>query len=260
MTKQTFFLVITSLLLITFFSCKKDEVESPKVPTKSLVKTIREEQVDNESLFTLYELFYDSSFENKLIRSITYNSSTIGYGKNYDYSEVGKLNLFFDGSPYGMYGKYEINYMGYITKDIFSEWDWIDYKYDTNGYLTNIDSYGYPIMEFEVFDGNIMKQIHYAFLSGPVSKIYEFTYTTIDNVNNLNTENYDTQSLYPGITFYGKPSKKLVDYIDYWDPRESLPEKNRITFSYKFDSKNRVSEIIRINLGSRDRFSYTYYE
>lgn len=260
MTMQPYFLLITVLLLISFSSCKKDIVESPFAPTKSLVKTIREDRVNNESDFFLYELIYDSSFENRIIRSITYYSSTKGYGVNYDYSEAGKLNLFFDGSSYGLYGKYEINYMGFITKDIFEEWEWIDYKYDTNGYLINIGTYGYSIIEFEVLDGNIMKQIHYDYLGGPVSKIYGYTYTTIDNVNNINTEYYDTQSLQPGITFYGKPSKKLVDFIDYWDPRESLPEKYKITFSYEFDSKDRVSKIIRNDRGDKQRFTYTYYE
>ena len=59
---------------------------------------------------------------------------------------------------------------------------------------------------------------------------------------------------------FGKPSKKLVDYLEYWDPRESPIEVGKTTISYEFDAKNRPSKITRAGADWQEVYTYTYVD
>jgi len=260
MPKPNYLLLIIILLFVSFFSCKKEEKEEPAIATQSPVKSIRIDDGSYKPNIYEYKYNYDASFI-KIISIDKYYNESYLFKINLDYSIAGKLFLN-DSLNEHHYNEFEINEMGFVTREL-SNYLWFDYIYDTNGYLSKYSFLslpdGYLLMENEVLNGNILKQTEFSFQnSGKIHRIKEFTFTNTDNVNNLDPDCFYIINTIVPIPFWGKPGKKLVDFIEYWYPDIPL-EKKRITFSYKFDAKNRVSEVIRTE-DRKETYTYTYYE
>lgn len=262
MIKKINYLLVLSLLFTASYSCNKDS-DSSQVK-KYLIKTI---QIDRPAYeYIKYEITYDSSSKN--IKQVTecYLADNFRDSMNYDYSKPAKLTLKYNNEY--LWRKFDINGMGYVAKDDKSN-DffelWFDYSYDANGYLVKMkDNSDSIVMESFVVDGNKIKQINYEYQSGAeitnqVVRIAEYSFTDIDNVNDIDQfyfRNPDYR-VYAGL--FGETNKKLVDHIEYWDPRFGNTTKSNIKFSYTFDGKNRVSKVVRSG-SNNDTYTYTYFE
>jgi hypothetical protein len=262
MVKKINFLVLLCLLVSATFSCKKDN--DPAKDKKYLIKTI---QINQDTIeYFRYEFTYDNTTS-----KITAVTAYFGGGSsisimNYDYSLPGKLTLKLDGDY--LWREFELNDIGFVTKDDKSKvWFklWLDYSYDANGYLIKmINNSDSIVLESMVVNGNKTSQINYGITSGAeltneIVRIAEFSFTDIDNVNNIDQFYFlnPDYRVYAGL--FGKTNKKLVDHIEYWDPRYANPVKSKITFSYTFDDKNRVSKVVRLST-YKETYTYTYYE
>jgi len=190
---------------------------------------------------------FDDYWEGALDKTITY-----------DYSTSGKLTLKKGADVYGIY---DLNANGYITKDP----DGNTYVYDANGYMIKYyefwDNADHLKYEMVITNGNITKMTTYDDDGVTAKKIKEFTYTIGDNVNGIHQANATDSDWKPMGNFYGKPSSKLVDYFEYWDPRSTPITKSRSSFTYNFDSKNRPTKATKtLTDGSTEVWDYTYYE
>jgi hypothetical protein len=115
-------------------------------------------------------------------------------------------------------------------------------------------------MEAVITNGNIMKHTTYDDDGVTVKKIKEFTYTSGDNVNDIHQANMIDSNTKPIGNLFGKPSKKLVDFLKYWDPRANPIEVRQTTITYEFDAKNRPSKITRSSADWQEVYTYTYVE
>jgi hypothetical protein len=113
-------------------------------------------------------------------------------------------------------------------------------------------------MQAVITNGNVMKHTTFDDDGVTVKKIKEFTYTTGENVNNIHQANMVDSNTLPCGNLFGKPSKKLVDFLEYWDPRITDPKK-RTTITYEFDVKNRPSKITRTGVDFVEVYTYSYY-
>jgi YD repeat-containing protein len=158
---------------------------------------------------------------------------------------------------------YDINAQGMVTKEDWGGGEYAAYEYDADGYLVKIiEHWGgadHLKMQAVITNGNIMKHTTYDDDGVTVKKIKEFTYTTGENVNNIHQASMIDNNTKPCGNLFGKPSKKLVDFLEYWDPRTTDP-KGKTTITYEFDSKNRPSKITRSGAGWQEVYTYSYYE
>jgi hypothetical protein len=259
MKKFLGFLMMAAMMATAFIACNKDNDDNNNTPQASLIKTITFTADWNRGA-SGYEFFYDA---NKKVTNFTrtYDGGADGEFV-YDYSVSGKLTLTKDGDAYG---SYEINSQGYITKDFWSETEWSSYEYDANGYLIKgIEHYSdadHLKYEITITDGNVSRITTYDDDGVTVKKIKEFTYTIGDNVDNLQQANVIDSDWKPIGDFYGKASKKLVDYFEYWDPRESPIVKSKSSLVYEFDTSDRPSKITKtLTDMTTEVWEYTYYE
>ncbi len=191
---------------------------------------------------------FDDYWEGALDKTITY-----------DYSVAGKLTLMKGTDVYGVY---DINAAGYITKDP----DGNTFEYDANGFLVKYYEFwsdaSHLKYETTITNGNITKLTTYDDDGVTAKKIKEFTYTIGDNANNIHQANATDSDWKPLGNFYGKASAKLVDFFEYWDPRSTPISKSRSSFTYTFDAKNRVSKATKTlsSDSSTEEWSYTYAE
>jgi hypothetical protein len=191
-----------------------------------------------------FENFWDGSLD----KTITY-----------DYSVNGKLTLNRDGSS--VYGVYDINASGQITKD----GDGNTYEYDVDGFLVKYyefwDNASHLKYQMTITDGNIAKITTFDDDGVTAKKIKEFTYTNGANSDGIHQANALDSEWKPMGNFYGKPSAKLVDYFEYWDPRSTPISKSKSSLSYVFDAKERVSKATKVLTdNTTEEWSYTYVE
>jgi hypothetical protein len=176
----------------------------------------------------------------------------------YDYSVAGKLTITKGTSA----TTYDINAQGMITKEDWGGGEYVAYEYNSDGFLVKIiehwGSADHLKMQAVITNGNIMKHTTYEDDGVTVKKIKEFTYTIGDNINNIHQANMVDSNTLPVGNLFGKPSKKLVDFLEYWNPQNSNP-KARTTITYEFDSKNRPSKITRTGDGWSEVYTYSYY-
>ncbi len=223
--------------------------------TPSLIKTIGVVYTDGVEK---YEFIYDGTTK-KVSRIDDYWNDVLDKTITYDYSVSGKLTITKGTSP----TTYDINAQGMVTKEDWGGGEYAAYEYNSDGFLTKIiEHWGgadHLKMEAVITNGNIMKHTTYDDDGVTAKKIKEFTYTIGDNVNSIHQACMVDNNTLPVGNLFGKPSKKLVDFLDYWDPRNSDPKK-RTTITYEFDTKSRPSKITRTGDGWSEIYTYSYYE
>jgi hypothetical protein len=109
-----------------------------------------------------------------------------------------------------------------------------------------------------VTNGNVVSHTTYDDDGTTIKKIKQFTFTNGDNVNEIQQTNMVDNNTKPLGNLFGKSSTKLVDYLEYWDPRESPIVKKRTTITYIFDSENRPTTITRTGDGWSEVYTYSY--
>ncbi len=225
--------------------------------TSSLIKTI--------SFYALWaggtekwDFSYDGTTK-KVSKFDDYWEGALDKTITYDYSVAGKLTLKKGATVYGVY---DINSLGYITKDP----DGNTYEYDANGFMVKYYEYwssaSHLKYQMEITNGNITKITTFDDDGVTAKKIKAFTYTVGANSDGIHQANATDSDWKPIGNFYGKPSAKLVDYFEYWDPRVSPIVKSKSSFTYTFDTKDRVSKATKTLSadGSTEVWSYTYAE
>ena len=224
--------------------------------TPSLIKTIGVVYTDG---IESYEFIYNSTSK-KIERIDNYWNAELDKTITYDYSVSGKLTITKGSSP----TTYDINAKGMITKEDWGGGEYVAYEYNSDGYLVKvIEHWGgadHLKMEAVITNGNIMKHTTYDDDGVTVKKIKEFTYTVGVNTNSIHQASMIDNNTLPVGNLFGKPSQKLVDFLEYWDPRETPIEKGKTTISYEFDSKDRPSQITRSGDGWSEVYTYAYYE
>ncbi len=184
---------------------------------------------------------------------------------NFNYATPGKL-IIIKASDSSISGTYDINASGQITKDDWGGGEYASYEYNTDGFLTKGHEFWSAAdhMKYQVdYTAASVTQITtFADDGVTAKKIKAFTYTIGDNVNGIpQAVNDITGSEYKALAnLFGKPSAKLVDYFEYWDPRVSPIVKKRSTYTYKFDSSNRVTQADKFLSAdsSTETWKYTY--
>lgn len=245
-------LVILAATVIV--SCKKsgDDEEVDRQANATPIKTLSAVTVDGTESWTFT---YDD--KKRVTKIDNYWQGAFDKSIVYDYSVAGKLSI---KSGSNEPTKYEMNAAGLITKEIWSSNEWAAYEYDANGYMTRViehwDNADHVKMEAVITNGNIMKHTNYTD-AGVVSRIKEFTYTPGDNVNAIHQASMIDHNTKPIGGIFGKPSKKILASLTYWDPRETPISTRTTTMSYEFDSENRPTKYTR-TLYNGDKEVYTY--
>ncbi|MDP4282587.1 MAG: hypothetical protein Q8867_10625 [Bacteroidota bacterium] len=255
MKKQLFFLALTVIMLASFSSCKKDknddssssQVTAAKITTLGVVYSDGVER---------YAITYDSL--NRVKKIDDYWNDTLVNTMKYDFSVAGKLT-YVSGTDTTLY---DLNANNMVTKEYWGNGEYAEYSYDNNGYLVKIvEHWGgadHLKMVAEIKDGNIMKHTTYDDDGVTVKKIKEFIYTNGDNATGIQQACMVDNNTKPLGNLFGKPSKKLVDYLNYWDPRVTPNVVNRTTIAYEFDAKNRPTKITRSGDGWQEVYTYGY--
>jgi hypothetical protein len=200
-----------------------------------------------------WEFTYDGN--SKVTKFDNYWEGALDKTITYDYTVAGKLTLMRDGE---VYGEYDLNAQGYVTEDQ----DGNTFEYDANGFLVKFYEYWDDAshLKYEITnaDGNITKITTYDDDGVTAKKIKEFTYTIGDNITGLHQANATDSDWKPMGNFYGKPSAKLVDFFEYWDPRESPIIKSKSSFTYTFDGNSPTKATKTLTDGSTEVWDYTY--
>ena len=257
MKKNLYFLGLAVLLAAVVVSCKKDDDE--ETVKTYLLKTLSFE-AEWAGGVQAFEFMYDA---NKRVTGFdrTWDGGDDGVFA-YDFTTASKLILTKDGNDYA---EYDFNSSGYVTKEPWSDTEWATFEYDANGYLIKIiehwDGADHLKYEVTITDGNITKITTFDDDGTTVKRIKEFFYTVGNNVNGLHQANAVDSDWKTVGNFYGKPSKKLVDYFEYWDPRVAGFEKSRSSLTYEFDTMDRPSKVTKtLTDMSVEVWNYTYYE
>jgi hypothetical protein len=223
--------------------------------TSSLLKTIGVVYPDGVER---YEFTYDAVTK-RITKIDDYWNDALDKTITYDYSVAGKLTITSGSNA----TTYDINAQGMVTKEDWGSGEYAAYAYDANGYLTTITEHwgdaDHLKMKAEIVNGNVTKHTTYDDDGVTVKKIKEFTFTIGDNINAIHQTSMIDNNTKPVANLFGKPSNKLVDFLEYWDPRTTDP-KGRTTIGYEFDSKNRPSKITRSGDGWQEVYTYAYYE
>ena len=202
--------------------------------TASLLKTIGVVYSDGVEK---YQFIYDGTTR-RITKIDDYWNEELDKTITYDYSVSGKLTITKGSSP----TVYDINANGMVTKEDWGGGEWAAYEYDADGYLVKViehwGSADHLKMQAVITNGNIMKHTTFDDDGVTAKKIKEFTYTTGDNVNNIHQASMVDSNTLPCGNIFGKPSKKLVDYLEYWDPR-TTDAKKRTAITYEFDAKKK---------------------
>ncbi len=200
---------------------------------------------------------YDPT-SNQITEFVNYWDGGLDKDVTFDYSVPGKLTLAKDGTS--GWAEYDINANGNITKN-YSSGDL--YEYDANGFLVKtFETWsGSAVLHnlLTITDGNVTKITTYDDDGVTVKKVREYTYTTTDNTAGIPQAHINDVEWKPINNFYGKPSAKLVDYFEQWDPRVNPIVKTKFPFVYTFDTRNRVSKAVKtLADATTEEWSYTY--
>lgn len=257
MKKALYLLLFVATATVAISSCKKDNGgNDPIVVVASPIKTMGVVYPDG---IERYDFTYDATTK-KISKIEDYWNDELDKTLVYDYSVAGKLTITGGSDPI----VYDLNAAGYVSKEAWSADEWVAYEYNTDGYLIKVTEHwggaDHLKNEIEIVNGNVVKHTTYDDDGVTVKKIKTFTYTTGDNVNDIHQTSMIDSNTKPIGNLFGKPSKKLVDYLEYWDPREEPIEKSRTTITYEFDTKNRPSKITRVGVDWQEVYTYTYVE
>lgn len=222
-------------------SCSKDDDGGGQVvvaatPIKSMSVT------DPSANIEKWEFTYDA---NKRVSEIkNYWNGALDKTISYDYSVAGKLKITSGTSV----TNYEINSNNLVTKELWdaSGSEFSSYEYDANGFMTKVSEFwgGSSKLKQEavILNGSEVKQTRFTD-AGLASRVREFTYTPGDNVNEIFQKPMIDHNTKPIGGIFGKPNKKLLSAMKYWDPRESPIVERTTTFDYEFDTENRPIKI-----------------
>jgi hypothetical protein len=215
--------------------------------TASLIKTTGIVYTDGTDL---YEFSYD--VQSRIDTITNYWNDAIDKLLYYDFSEAGILKIDRNGEV----STYELDDQGRVVIDA----DGSKYEYDADGFLVKMWEYWSDAFhlkyEMVIANGNVMKITTYDDDGVTAKKIKEFVYTSGLNVNGID-QVIVVDSPWKTIGgLYGKVSNNLVDYLEYWDPRENPIAKLRTTITYDFDTNDRP---ITITDGWQEVYTYTYY-
>lgn len=224
--------------------------EDITVTTASLIKTTGVVYTDGTDL---YEFNYDNL--SRIENIVNYWNDVLDKTLIYDYSVPGQLTIDRDGGL----TVYKLDDQGRVIED----GDGTTYEYNSDGYLIKVNEYwdnAYHLKySVDIADGNVTKITTFDDDGVTAKRIKEFTYTSGNNTNGID-QVIVVDSPWKTIGgLYGKVSAKLVDYLEYWDPRESPIVVKRTTISYEFDSKDRPTIITRNGDGWQEVFTYSYY-
>jgi len=229
--------------------------EDVSFTTSSLIKTISF-FADWAGGTEKWDFSYDPTTK-KVTKFDNYWDGALDKTISYDYSVAGKLTL--KRADNSVYGTYDLNASGYITKD----GDGNTMEYDANGFLVKYyeywDAASHLKYQMTITNGNITKITTYDDDGVTAKKIKEFTYTNGDNSDGIHQANATDSDWKPIGNFYGKPSAKLCDYFEYWDPRVTPIVKSKSRFTYAFDAKERVLKATKtLTDNSTEVWDYTY--
>ncbi len=255
MKKYFLFLTIAAIAATSFTACNNDDDDGddPIVVPASKIKTIGVNYGDGVEG---YEFIYDAndkiskiynSWEGAVVDTITY-----------DYSVAGKLTITKEDWP----TVYELNAEGLVTKEIWDETSWASFEYNTEGYLTSVkehwDGADHNKYDVEITNGNVTKHTRYGD-DGTVNRYKTFTFTTGDNKAEIQQTNAVDSNWKTVGGIFGKPSNKLVDYLEYWEPGNE-GDKSMTTITYTFDTENRIATMTRSGDGWQEIYTFSYYE
>jgi hypothetical protein len=221
--------------------------------TSSLIKSVSF-WADWQGGTEKWEFTYDAN--SKITKFDDYWEGALDKTILYDYSVNGKLTLTRDGATYA---EYDINSEGYITEDQ----DGNTYEYDANGFLTKFYEFWDNASHLKYFienaNGNVIRITTYDDDGVTEKKIKEFFYTSGANIDGIHQTNAIDNEWKQMGNFYGVPSTYLVDYFEYWDPRESPITKSKSSLTYDFDTSDRVTKATKtLTDGSTEVWEYSY--
>jgi hypothetical protein len=259
MKKNLFFLGLAVLLAAGIVSCKKDD-NNTNTAKAYQVKSISF-AADWAGGTEMWDFTYDATSK-KVTQFGNYWEGALDKTIVYDYSASGKLTLTRDAA---VYASYDINNLGYITKDDWGGGEWASFEYDANGYLWKVyEHWGdadHLKYQMTITNGNITKITTFDDDGVTEKKIKEFTYTFGKNVNGLHQANAVDSDWKTNGNFYGKASKNLVDFFQYWDPKVNPVVKYTSSMSYTFDDKDRPSVVTKtLTDATTEVWTYTYVE
>ena len=247
-------LAIAMLMVIAFTSCNKDD-DGDSNAKSYLLKSVSF-YADWAGGTEKWEFTYDAN--KKVTQFVDYWEGAVDKTVSYDYATAGKLKLMKDGA---VWKEWDINASGYVTKDESGN----TFEYDANGYLIKYyENWGgadHLKYEMTITNGNITRITTYDDDGVTVKKIKEFTYTVGKNLNGLHQTNATDSDWRPVGNFFGKPSKNLVDYFEYWDPRVTPISKARSSLTYTFNALNNPIKVVKTLADmSTETWDYTFYE
>jgi hypothetical protein len=218
--------------------------------TASLIKTTSIVWPDGTDL---YEFSYDDQARVDTI--LNYWNDEIDKTLYYDFSVANELTIDRNGDLY----VYELDNAGRVVIDA----DGSKYEYDAEGFLVKMwefwDSEFHLKYQMDITDGNVTRITTFDDDGTTAKKIKEFFYTSGLNTNGID-QVIVVDSPWKTIGgLYGKVSRQLVDYLEYWDPRETPIVKGKTTITYDFDDKDRPTTITRSGDGWQEIYNYSYY-
>ncbi len=218
--------------------------------TASLIKTTGVQYTDGTDL---YEFYYDDLSRVDTIKN--YWNDEIDKLLYYDYSVANKLTIDRNGDLY----EYELDNQGRVVIDA----DGSKYEYDADGFLIKMsefwDNAFHLKYQMDIENGNVVRHTTFDDDGVTVKRIKEFFYTSGLNTNNIDQVIVVDSPWKTVGGLYGKVSKNLVDYLEYWDPRENPIVKGKTTITYEFDNLDRPTTIYRTGDGWQEVFTYTYW-
>jgi len=218
--------------------------------TASLIKTTGVQYTDGTDL---YEFYYDD--QSRVDTIINYWNDAIDKLLYYDYSVANKLTIDRNGDLY----EYELDAQGRVVIDA----DGSKYEYDENGFLIKMweywDNAFHLKYQVDITDGNVTRITTFDDDGVTAKKIKEFFYTSGANIDGIQQTNAIDNEWKQMGNFYGVPSAYLVDYFEYWDPREDPITKSKSSFTYEFDNSNRVTKATKtLTDSSTEVWEYGY--
>ena len=252
-------MMVALLMASVTVSCSKDDDDdddNKPIEVSLLAKIEATWGWDNDSQES-WEFTWDA--DKRLTKIDNYWEGTFDKAFTYDYSTPGKLFITRTGQEPV---EHHLDTEGRITRAYWNATDYAGYTYNADGVMTKIiehyDGADHDKWDIEVVSGNIMKHTRYN-SAGAVDRIKTFTYTVGDNPNGI--DEAIVESNYKVVSgLFGKTSRKLVDYLDYWNGPGDEANAKRTTLTYEFDNKNRVSKLTRTGTGWTEVFVYTYVD
>jgi len=238
-------------------SCSKDDdAGGTTVVVATPIKSMN--VTDPSANIEKWDFTYDA---NKRVSEIkNYWNGVLDKTITYDYSVAGKLKITSGTNV----TNFDINSNNLVTKEYWNDagTEYGAYDYDANGFMTKVSEFydGSSKLKQEavILNGSETKQTRFTD-AGVASRIREFTYTPGDNVNEIFQKPMIDHNTKPIGGIFGKPNKKLLASMKFWDPRVSPIVERTTSFAYDFDAENRPIKITStLHDGTKEIIEFTY--